>query len=276
MGYPPNWQPRGTSDRNITQSCGGGHTAQAHAVSSIPTDTADSSPIARLNMTQYGQLLPFLDGEKFNNQIHLAGKATHPCLSATDWVVDSGAFDHMTATESHLSHIQQASMSLPVNLPNGSSLPISSIGQATLSPNIFLDKVFYIPGFTCNLLSISQITQQLNCVVMFFPTFCIFQDLTSRKLIGTGEMRNRIYYFKPLRPPFASPATRVLPRALWHQRLGHISFHRLSLIPNISMSSLNKSNECCDVCHRAKQARLSFPISNTRSDSPFILIHCDI
>lgn len=60
MGYPLNWQPRGTSDRNITQSCGGGHTAQAHAVSSIPTDTTDSSPIAELNMTQYGQLLPFL------------------------------------------------------------------------------------------------------------------------------------------------------------------------------------------------------------------------
>uniref|UniRef100_A0A2N9EIP0 Reverse transcriptase Ty1/copia-type domain-containing protein n=1 Tax=Fagus sylvatica TaxID=28930 RepID=A0A2N9EIP0_FAGSY len=172
------------------------------------------------------------------HMIHLAGKATHPCLSVTDWVVDSGASDHMTATESHLSHIQQASMSLPVNLPNGSSLPISNIGQATLSPNIFLDKVFYIPGFTCNLLS----------------------DLASRKLIGTGEMRNGIYYLKPLRPSFASPATRVLPRALWHQRLGHIFFHHLSLIPNISMSSLNKSNECCDVCHRAKQARLSFPI----------------
>ena len=75
-------------------------------MSSIPTNTADSSPIAGLNMTQYGQLLSLIDGEKFNNQIHLADKATHPCLSANDWVVDSGASDHITATESHLSHIQ--------------------------------------------------------------------------------------------------------------------------------------------------------------------------
>lgn len=52
-------------------------------------------------------------------------------------------FTHMTSNESILENADRPSTSWPVTLPNGDSLPISSIGQTSLSPNIALDDFFF-------------------------------------------------------------------------------------------------------------------------------------
>ena len=61
-----------------------------------------------------------------------------------------------------------------------------------------------------------------------------------------------------------------------HHRLGHPSFKTLkrmfpSLFKNIDVEFFH-----CEVCEFAKHHRVSFPLSNTRSLSPFSLIHSDI
>jgi hypothetical protein len=48
-------------------------------------------------------------------------------------------------------------------------------------------------SFNFNLLSVSKITSSLNCVVTFFPIFCVFQDLKSRKLIRAGRIQDGLY-----------------------------------------------------------------------------------
>lgn len=95
---------------------------------------------------------------------------------------------------------------------------------------MILSDVLYIPDFTCNLMSVSLFTQQFNCAVIFLPSFCVFQDLKSRKLIGTGKMRDGIYYFKLVKPPLVASAIKSTPISVWHQRLGHSSFNHLALI----------------------------------------------
>ena len=63
---------------------------------------------------------------------------------------------------------------------------------------------------------------------------------------------------------------------LWHFRLGHPSYAKLSLL-NKFVSGLNSNKAaCCDICHFAKQKRLSFPNSSHVSDCPFDLVHCDL
>ena len=65
--------------------------------------------------------------------------------------------------------------------------------------------------------------------------------------------------------------------SLWHQRLGHPSRQSLSLFSKISTDSLkNNVNHFCDICHRAKQTRAQFPLSNSKASSCFELIHYDI
>ncbi|XP_073109025.1 uncharacterized protein [Elaeis guineensis] len=38
--------------------------------------------------------------------------------------------------------------------------------------------------------TLSKLARELNCAVLFFLTFCALQDLTTRKLIGLGELRD--------------------------------------------------------------------------------------
>ena len=65
---------------------------------------------------------------------------------------------------------------------------------------------------------------------------------------------------------------------LWHCRLGHISFSRLLLIddPLVKQNLSSSNTSPCCVCPLAKQQRLSFPSSMTKSLNAFDLVHCDI
>ena len=63
---------------------------------------------------------------------------------------------------------------------------------------------------------------------------------------------------------------------LWHFRLGHISNKCIDVIKNkFPFVKYNKSF-VCDVCRFTKQKRLSFPISTSKSEKCFDLIHVDI
>ena len=61
------------------------------------------------------------------------------------------------------------------------------------------------------------------CIVTFTNTMHVIHDLHLNTLIGLGEQRDGLYYFRDI------PRIRALPTAggssynLWHQRLGHPS-----------------------------------------------------
>ncbi|XP_019442383.1 PREDICTED: repetitive proline-rich cell wall protein 2-like [Lupinus angustifolius] len=64
---------------------------------------------------------------------------------------------------------------------------------------------------------------------------------------------------------------------LWHKRLGHPSNAKLAILNKAFSFINNKFNaEPCDICHYAKQKRLSFHDSNNNSAHTFDLIHMDI
>ena len=73
-----------------------------------------------------------------------------------------------------------------------------------------------------------------------------------------GELRDGLYYFHEIQLPFVTATSLSASSTLWHEQLGHLSFDRLSLIPELSSLSFKNLNKCCDVCHRAKQTRNVF------------------
>lgn len=81
-------------------------------------------------------------------------------------------------------------------LPNGTTVPTTKCGSIKLSSSLTLDNALLVPHFSFNLLSISKLTEDLNCAAIFFPSFCVFQDLSTKKLIGKGEVRNGLYHHK--------------------------------------------------------------------------------
>ncbi|RVW81141.1 hypothetical protein CK203_044732 [Vitis vinifera] len=53
-----------------------------------------------------------------------------------------------------------------------------------------------VPSLDYNLLSISQITAALSCIVILWPEFCVIKDIQTRQMIGCGIKRGKLYYLE--------------------------------------------------------------------------------
>ena len=70
-----------------------------------------------------------------------------------------------------------------------------TVGQGTICvSNLVLKSMLYVPKLTYNLLSISKLTKDMNCIVTFFLSNCTFQDRSPGKMIGSSEEKDRLYY----------------------------------------------------------------------------------
>lgn len=90
-----------------------------------------------------------------------------------------------------------------VGIPDGSLFTIAGIGTIPCSSFIILSSVLHIPKVSHNLLSISSLTNDLNCSLTIFPNHCIFEELGTGKMIGSGKLQGGLYYSetKALRKP---------------------------------------------------------------------------
>ncbi|GKV53382.1 hypothetical protein SLEP1_g59913 [Rubroshorea leprosula] len=85
---------------------------------------------------------------------------------------------------------------------SGTSASAYNASLTSFSPSWIIDSgatdhmtesVLHVPNFATNLLSISSITKSMNCSVTFFPTHCVFQDLETRRMIGSGREDGGLY-----------------------------------------------------------------------------------
>ncbi|KAH0679168.1 hypothetical protein KY284_020253 [Solanum tuberosum] len=114
-------------------------------------------------------------------------------VSNSTWIIDSGATDHMTFDSRQVSSLKPSSQKY-ISTANGSSAPIIGEGSLSLINNLNLDSVLVVPSLDCNLLFVSQITTTLSCIVMFWPDYCVFKDIQTRKTIGYGARQEQLYY----------------------------------------------------------------------------------
>ena len=103
--------------------------------------------------------------------------------------------------------------------------------------------------------------------------------------IGLAKEHNGLYFLSTSSKPelvkstlstsfFSSSNKDVI--WLHHRRLGYVPFSTLKLMFPTLFKGLDIQHFHCDICEYAKHTRVSFPISNKRSSSPFCLIHSDI
>ena len=172
-------------------------------------------------------------------------------------------------------------MSSQVTLPNGAYSKITEIGSTQLSNHLHVNNVLCAPSFHVNLLSVSQLTAAMNCSIHFFPTFCILQDLASKKMIGLGKQLNGLYYFVPQvkSTPTSFSITHhadSTTHITWHKRLGHPSKAPSQFLSKNIPAFVFDSQHSCETCPLAKQTRLPFSSSSIQTLHSFDLIHCDI
>jgi len=82
--------------------------------------------------------------------------------------------------------------SIDISMADGTISPALGHGIVCLS-NPKLESVLHVPRLSYNLLSVSRITKDMNCRVIFLPSCCVFQDQASGMMIDSVEARDGLY-----------------------------------------------------------------------------------
>lgn len=239
-------------------------------------ESTDESPT--FTTEEYKQIMALL--KNGNNQpfANATGIAIPNCdnfntHSALYWIVDSGATNHVSQLPP--THNKKKLIHDFVGLPNGEQTRINSIGSIQLSSDLSLDGVLHVPNFRVNLISVSKLTRALRCIVIFYPNFCVVQDVDTRRMIGLGKHFNGLYYLTPAQNPCLINHITCTSN-LWHQRLGHPSTAPLHHLSQSFPDIVFNNKHVCEICPLAKQTRLSFPTRLINTIAPFDLVHCDV
>ena len=88
----------------------------------------------------------------------------------TAWIIDTRATHHVTGKKSWL--FDTKVFECPIRLPNGETVSASLVGSICLSNKITLTGMLYVPNLHCNLLSVSQLIDDIYCIVQFNAYMC--------------------------------------------------------------------------------------------------------
>jgi transposase InsO family protein len=138
----------------------------------------------------------------------------------------------------------------------------------------------HVPNFINNLLSVSQLVDDLNCVVSLSSTHVVLQELNTGRVIGVGKRSEDLYRLKQKRESLNQRAcvaeTPELELLLLHCRLGHISFIILGKLYPKLYSRCSKAKLVCVACEFAKHTRTTYSSVGNRSSSCFDIVHSDV
>jgi hypothetical protein len=144
------------------------------------------------------------------------------------WIIDSGASKHMTSDFTLFKIYKPISGRDKVQIVDGSLCPIAGVGDITFTLDLHLPSIFHVAIFTNNHLSVSQLVDDLNCVVSLSHTCVVLQELKTGRIIDIGQQSECLYHLKQGGEDLDSRAclaeTPELELILLHCRLGHISF----------------------------------------------------
>ncbi|GJW68759.1 ribonuclease H-like domain-containing protein [Tanacetum coccineum] len=196
------------------------------------------------------------------------------------WIIDSGANQHLTvSTIGMINVVDVTSLNITVGHPNSTLATISHIGNHKLTDNVILYDVLVVPGYCVSLLSINKLIRDSKMFVGFDEEKCYIQDLTRHNILGTGSESGGLYLFDM--PPKSSTSVGEsnmimsfnVSKILWYNRLGHPTDQVLATLHNYLKISKSSSVLVCEVCHRAKQTREPFPLSDHKSKNLGDLVH---
>lgn len=185
------------------------------------------------------------------------------------WLVDNGATDHICSDLAMFSTYNKVTSSNEfIIVPDGRKIPILHTGIILLDNEFVLQNVLHVPDFQFHLISVQKLCQDLNFEVMFTSTACILQGpFLKGQQIHLGRNQGGLYrvdsnishdIFKTI--CFSQKKDIIL----WHLRLGHIHFHKISLIPSLGNLTDSSTTVICQICLMSRQTRHSFPHSTIK------------
>ena len=252
--------------------------------SGLTSDVVDTSAQANLNfnstlMSRTNSIVPFVP--TLDHSIISTKIVDRKVFSETDWVIYTGATDHMVYSISCFTSII-ATLNTFVNLPNGETALVTHVGTVKISEKRTLTNVLCVPSFSFNLLLLSQLAKTILYCLIFFGNMCFIQDLAHWSTIGLGREFKGLYLLEDSLSTSSSCFSAdgfvnslVVQPNIWHFRLGYLSNAKMAWIRENNGPLFNKVI-LCEICPLAKQKRLPFTPSSHVSIECFDLVHYDL
>ena len=161
-------------------------------------------------------------------------------FKSTPWIINSGASDHMTNSSYIFESYSPCAGNNKVRIADGNFSHIAEKGLIKIYGEIDLIYVLHVPKLACSLFSVSKLSKDSNCCVIFYESHYVFEDRSLGEMIGSARMINGLYYFEGnlLSNKIAQGLSSISSLSVrdqimvWHCRLGHPSFSYLkSLFP---------------------------------------------
>ena len=200
------------------------------------------------------------------------------------WYLDNGASNHMTDHREKFEKLDKV-VKGEVKFGDGSLVKIEGKGSIRIAckngETRVLHGVYYIPTLKSNIISLGQLSEEGNRVVINGEHMWVY-DSRGRLLMQVKRSVNRLYKIHIEEAQRHCLLTKSEEEAwLWHQRLGHVNFKVMQLMSKNNMAHglphIDQPKEICDGCLMSKQTRKSFPAqSNFIATTALELIHLDL
>ncbi|KAF3664944.1 hypothetical protein FXO37_11250 [Capsicum annuum] len=124
-------------------------------------------------------------------------------FNSTTWIIDLGASEHMCFDASFFPSMTPLHIPLNISLPNSFKVTVTHIGSVSILPNLTLSNVLYVPMFKYNLLSVHRLSAQIKWNVLFTSSECLLQDLSMKRVVAFGDLREGLYLLQPTIPQYS-------------------------------------------------------------------------
>ncbi|KAJ0471759.1 putative RNA-directed DNA polymerase [Helianthus annuus] len=200
----------------------------------------------------------------------------HDVGRGSGWIIDSGANNHMGKSETNLTNfIDVSNLKIQVKHPNGTNAYVTKIGTYKLADGVVLHDVFVVPEYSVNLISVHKLARDNKLFVGFDEHKCYIQDRLTGKILMIGSQLQGLYMCGNTFVTNVSIVNASVYK-LWHSRLGHPADQAIKMFKDTLNISIEGDHGPCDVCHRAKQHREPFPLSEHKSSQLGELVHLDV
>ncbi|KAL2893510.1 Retrovirus-related Pol polyprotein from transposon RE1, partial [Bienertia sinuspersici] len=209
---------------------------------------------------------------------NLAGKICLLSYLQTQWVIDSGATNHVCNNLHLFSNYKPLNRS--ILLPDGKRVTITHIGIVVLHDTIKLQHVLYAPKFKFNLLSLPKLCRDMACFVFFNHNGCFIQGpYLKEHPLPLGNLIDGLYHLKNeynnLQTSKSLPMVNNVSDSsfnkahLWHLGSGRLPLNQLRHVLSSSEAISCSDSLICQIYPAAKQSRFPFPLSSIKSTRPF-------
>ena len=172
------WALHGRPPRNTQNNRPMTHVAHSQGDGILPLPTAQSQGhnSVTLSGADYDEYLKYqaLKQQSSSSMASVAPPGnSFACLTQSShsesWIFDSGASDHISGNKNLFSTLHSPYVSSTITLANGSQTMIKGIGESKPLSSLPLVSILYAPECPFNLMSISKLSKQINCRVIFDP-----------------------------------------------------------------------------------------------------------